>query len=50
MLGTVNSSHSSGLFWLDDDEDEDNSDKIGAIRVLICGNTGTSVRQLIDTK
>ena len=50
MLGTLNSSHSSGLVWLDDDEDEDKSGNIGAIRVVICGNTGTSARRLIDAK
>lgn len=40
MLGAQDCSNDNPRFWLDDDRDED-SNQAGAIRVLVCGNTGT---------
>lgn len=46
MLGPLDSGLNTG-FWLDGGE-EDNSANPGAIRVLVCGNTGVGKSTLIN--
>lgn len=39
MLGSQDSGLNTG-FWLDAEDEDDESANPGAIRVLVCGNTG----------
>lgn len=47
MLGPQESGVNTG-FWLDAEEDEEDPSNPGAIRVLVCGNTGVGKSTLIN--